>query len=404
LVQPGSPVCGAPDWANALGQSLALFLMATLSIKDSAMPPDARHASKQSSTGSVAVQVLWLTLALALPSCQSTVGTSPSVTDAVQLVPVVDVAPLSESQIEVVLSEEPVNSVIWAQEIGLFGNKDGVVGYAEMFFGKGNALARHGIGQPMVVDGQTNTIEGSYVLASGYELPHAIRVIILVDNQQASIRSGAAQSPYVAIPRLAPGERVGLKIYVPVEPGWHTLHFVLLADSDVWLEDPSIRIHQRFSFTATRYEVFVEDIDPSTMLDASDLGDPGTSTASELRGIQLMDSNSDAFINDWDGMREGNQTLRVQVFGDPFDGEPAALAIRWIVFVNDMEVSSSTSELQRTSGESQFVTLQANLGPLEPGDQIMLMAIPYPDTPLTLATGRTLRYGLPTFSQRVLVK
>ncbi len=345
-----------------------------------------------------------MVLCLGLISCQPAAKPITLPTEPFSPKVVVDAAFLSDEQFEDVLGQSLVNALQWQQETSLFGGT-GVVGFADVFVATDNALAKHGIGSPAVLTTSTQMLEGYYLLGSGFELPHAIRIVILLDNQQTLVRMANGELPYITVPDLAPGERTGLSVSAPMSPGWHTLHFVLLADTGLWYEDSATRIAQRFSFAASRYEIHNGDGDLSSLLDASDLLEWVESTHRDLGGIQVLDAHTGKFLNEWESTRDGPQELQVQVFHQPIGSdESLSLPVRWLVFVNDQEVDSMTGTLDWTANETAKILLAVNLGELVPDDQLMVMAIPYPDTALTMANGQTLQYGLPVFSQRMRVR
>lgn len=345
-----------------------------------------------------------MVLCLSLVSCQFPAKTLTTPTALPSPTVVIDAAFLSNEQFEAVLGQPPVNALQWQQETGVFGNP-GVIGFADVFVVPDNALALHGIGQPAVLTTPTQMLKGYYLLGSGFELPHTIRIMILLDNRQTVVRMTQREFPYVTVPDLAPGERTGFSVSVPMSPGWHTLHFVLLADTGLWYEDSATRIVQRFSFAASRYEIHNGNNELPLLLDASDLPEWVDSTHRDLGGIQVLDANTSEFLNEWESTRGGRQQLQVQAFHQPIGSdEPLSLPVRWLVFVNDQEVDSLAGTLDRTADETSKILLDVNLGSLVPDDQLMVMAIPYPDTALTMANGQTLQYGIPVFSQRIRVR
>lgn len=177
----------------------------------------------------------------------------------------------------------------WNRDTSMVASQNGVYGWASFFrFERADVAYLPGKINPILLQSKGTT--AYFMVRNGWSLPHAVRLIVLLDFQRITIDIGEGnKKPYYDFGVLQPQEDAGISFAIPaLTPGFHQLSLLLIADPESTSIDPDYRLAQRLSFAEARYDLWVDSTSLPLSIPSFADTDLGQAAASKIQAVDIV--------------------------------------------------------------------------------------------------------------------
>jgi hypothetical protein len=252
-------------------------------------------------------------------------------------------------------------------------------------------------------------LRGLFLIRNGWQKPHALRLIFLVDFQQIAISRGNDLEEFYDFPIMNPQEDRAMEFTVPaLPPGAHQLSILFISDPGDLSVDPEQRFLQQVSFSEQRFDIRVDGA-PSTPVPAFETMELGQAAASRFADIDVGASPNSQSTTPLISLalQPAQETcVYLHLFNEkspanaPYTG---TVPLRITTFWNDKLEQVLDYDLLATAPDKLILPLMIK-APTEAGNyQLQITVSVLPGWSLFNSTNQRTGFPYTSFSKRILV-
>src|SRR3972149_5433528 len=148
--------------------------------------------------------------------------------------------------------QPPGAQELWQQKTAFLAPENGWTGWATQLTVAPKAETGGYLENPILVPAQEQ-IRGFFLVRNGWNRPHTLRVIFLLDFQQVPVLVENKVTHFYDLPLMEPQEDKAFEFMLPgLSQGFHKLSILLIADPENYSLDIEYRFFQQKSFSELR--------------------------------------------------------------------------------------------------------------------------------------------------------
>lgn len=181
----------------------------------------------------------------------------------------------------------------WQQKTAFLAPESEWAGWATQLTVFPKAVTGGYLENPILVPAQ-ELIRGFFLVRNGWNMPHPLRVIFLLDFQQVPVLVGNKLTHFYDLPMMEPQEDKAFEFMLPgLSQGFHQLSILLIADPEDYSIDIEYRFFQQKSFSELRYDLWVGLDSPPQDTLRFESPEIGQSADSRMGNVELVLSAED---------------------------------------------------------------------------------------------------------------